>query len=231
MRVDLLYLAHGRRKFTEASLTNLLETTNWDLVDRFVVYNDAAPDGNKTTVLLNEIIGDRAEIRLTNLKSPVGVMNHFTYRSDCEAFAKIDNDIIVPPGWLDALVQVMDDDPDLRVLGMEAGMSGIRAPEEKPQCYAYMPASHIGGVGLIRRSVLEEGPRMRPNGRFGWTEYQHRYQPVRGWIEPDLRMFALDQLPLEPWQELTTRYVGMGLNRNWPKYPEDMHFYWDWYFA
>jgi len=228
LKIDVLYLCHGRRTFTEATLWNLIHNTNWSLVDRFVVYNDAAPDGGETTALLHEMLEGSAEIRLTNLGSPVGVMNHFVWRSRCEIFAKIDNDIMVPPGWLEAMMQVMKDDPGLELLGMEPGMSGVRAPKEMPACYSYMPSSHIGGVGLMRREAFERRSYPRPNGRFGFTEWQHRYRPVRGWIQPDLRMFALDQLPFEPWQELTTRYIGMGLNRDWPKYPADMQWYWEW---
>src|SRR5262245_33923546 len=175
VKVDVLYLCHGRRNFTHVTLWNLIVNTNWSLVNRFVVYNDAATDGNKTTAILHEMLEGSAEIRLTNLKSPVGVMNHFSFRSDCDVFAKIDNDIMVPPGWLEAMTQVMCDDPDLELLGMEAGMSGIRAPEVEPERYAYLPSSHIGGVGLMRRDAFERRHFPRPNGRFGFTEWQHRY--------------------------------------------------------
>lgn len=228
MKVDVLYLCHGRKRFTAETLPILLQNTNWSRVNEFIVYNDATPDHHETSELLQRILPDGVTVRQTNLASPVGVMNHFLWRSDCDAFAKIDNDIIVPSGWLDSMIDVLDHDQSLQLLGMEPGMSAQKAPELTPECYTWTPASHIGGVGLMRTSAFDR-PWPRPNGRFGFTEWQHHYVPERGWIEPDLRMFALDQLPFEPWIETTQRYVDQDLNRAWPKYPRDMDFYWSWW--
>lgn len=227
---DLLYLCHGRREFTEVTLANLIANTDWGLVNQFVVYNDAAPDGHETTKLLHEIgLPDDTQIRLTNLRSPVGVMNHFLWRSQAETFAKVDNDIMVPPGWLEAMLSVLDHDPHLDLLGMEAGMSAVRAPDTPVECYTFTPSSHIGGVGLMRRRPFDTFSWPRPNGRFGFTEWQQRHRPQRGWIEPDLRVFSLDQLPFNPWRGITQGYHGaQGLQRDWPLYPPDMHFYWSW---
>ncbi len=228
--IDLLYLCHGRIDFTEVTLTNLVANTNWSLVDNFVVYNDAAPDGHATTKLLHDFVGERATIRCTNVSSPVGVMNHFLWRSEAKMFAKIDNDIMVPPGWLEAMLSVMEHDPQLDLLGMEAGMSVRRAPEEPVECYVYTMSSHIGGVGLMRRRPFDLIEWPRPNGRFGFTEWQHHHRSiVKGWIEPDLRVFSLDQLPFQPWKRITKGYKETeGLQRSWPQYPRDMNIYWDW---
>jgi hypothetical protein len=228
--IDLLYLCHGRIEFTEASLTTLIANTNWGLVNSFVVYNDAAPDLNETTKMLVEDFGLKDNLRCTNLASPVGVMNHFLWRSQAEMFAKIDNDIMVPPGWLEAMLSVMDHDPQLDLLGMEAGMSAVRAPDTPVECYTSTPCSHIGGVGLMRRRPFDTLDWPRPNGRFGFTEWQHHHRSVQcGWIEPDLRMFSLDQIPFEPWLRITKGYKETdGLQRNWEPYPDDMNWYWDW---
>lgn len=227
--IDLLYLCHGRIEFTEATLTTLVANTNWSLVDNFVVYNDAAPDGHETTKMLHDTFGLGASLRCTNLGSPVAVMNHFLWRSQAEMFAKIDNDIMVPPGWLEAMLGVMETHPHLDLLGMEAGHGETRASEEAPEVYGYTEATHIGGVGLMRRRYFDEHPWPRPNGRFGFTEHQHRYHPPCGWINPDLRVFSLDQLPFNPWRGYTLGYQGReGLQRDWPLYDPDAHVYWSW---
>jgi hypothetical protein len=112
---------------------------------------------------------------------------------------------------------------------MEPGMSGVGATDE-PCVYSYMPASHIGGVGLMRRSAFERLPPPIPDGRFGFTEWQHEHEPVRGWIQPDLRMFSLDQLPLEPWLSITAAYKQVPrLQRDWSPYSKKMSYYWDWW--
>jgi hypothetical protein len=232
VKVDVLYLCHGRLEFTKASLPALLRNTDWSRVGKFVVYNDAAPDHPATYEYLRGLDDDRIKLRDTNCGSPVGVMNHFLARSKAKLFAKIDNDIVVPEGWLETLAGVMERDPDLELLGMEAGMSGLQ-PTDDPKAhvvYSYMPATHIGGVGLMRRSAFDRLPLPVPDGRFGFTEWQHEHMPVRGWVQPDLRMFALDLLPIEPWMSITAAYKKVpGLQRDWSQYAPTMSYYWEWF--
>lgn len=228
--IDVLYLCHGRLEFTKASLANLIAHTPWEKVNEFVVYNDAAPDHPATFDYLNswEPGAVRMTVRNTNLGSPVGVMNHFLNRSHAEMFAKIDNDIIVPSGWFDALSGVMDRFPQLQLLGMEPSMSGVQPFDSEP--FDYVDSTHIGGVGMMRRHCFERHGYPVPDGRFGFTEWQHTFQPQRGWIRPDLRMFSLDFLPVEPWAGLTERYKQTpGLQRTWPSYDPKMSHYWDWW--
>jgi hypothetical protein len=126
---------------------------------------------------------------------------------------------------------VMERSPTLELLGAEPGHSGITA-EEDPYpgvVHSYLPVAHIGGVGLMRKSAFDKRERPVPNGRFGFTEWQHEHKPNVGWILPDLRLFALDQLPIEPWLTITRRYVGAGLNRRWPKYNMTHAALWNWW--
>ncbi len=230
--IDLLYLCHGRIEFTRATLTNLYVMTDWSLVNDFVVYHDR-PCDEQTEPFLTRALDDFGfgEIRTTDLGSPVGVMNHYLHRSRAEVFAKIDNDIIVPGGWFGLMAGVMTANPELELLGMEPGMSGRRPDEDDSHnLYHYEPASHIGGVGMMRRSAFQRLPEPVPNGRFGFTEWQHTHNPDRGWIKPDLRMFSLDFLPVEPWQSLTEQYMKTpGLQREWPKYNPSMSWSWEWW--
>jgi len=235
-KVDILYPCHGRLEFTKATLPALLQNTDWSRVNEFVVYNDAAPDHPLTFQFLHESAPDVYEgmtVRDTNIGSPVGVMNHFLARSKARIFAKIDNDIVVPPGWLENMLSVMEADPDLMLLGMEPGMSAQPAsPENDQSCWTWTPATHIGGVGLMRRQAFDGHPPLVPDGRFGFTEWQHTYEPVRGWIEPDLRCFPLDMIPVEPWTTITEAYKkvpGGRLQRDWSTYDPAMSYYWDWF--
>lgn len=232
MLVDILYLAKGRREFTDFTLQMLVKNTNWDLVNKLVIYDDGSskPDRvwlhKKTTKLKM-----RNEFRTTDFGSPVGVMNHFLDRREADVFAKIDNDIVVPPGWLEAMTSVMEAETELDLLGMEAGMSGRPADDWDGVYGVNRDCSHIGGVGLMNTRVFRRYARPVPNGRFGFTEFQHRVYPPRAWIKPDLRMCALDQLPFDPWVGLTEIYKNHpGLQRDWPKYPADMvDYYWKWW--
>lgn len=229
MKTDVLYLCHGRLLFTQETLTNLVRNTDWETVNEFVVYHDASKDEGQTNDFVKAVLGELGfgTLRMTNLRSPVAVMRHFLGRTKADSFAKIDSDIIVPKNWLPELRKVMLANPDLELLGMEPGMSGEQPGSRRKR--SYTPATHIGGVGLMRTSAFERFPPLVADGRFGFTEWQHENEPVRGWIKPDLRMFALDQLPFEPWLSLTQQYVAEGVNREWGKYDPSMHYYWRWY--
>lgn len=232
MRTDVLYLCHGRLEFTIASLMQLLDHTDWSPVNDLIVYNDATPDRRgETSAFVREALADAGlgTFRETNLGSPVAVMNHYLNRSVADRFAKIDNDIIVGTNWLTHLSAVMDEYPDLDLLGMEPGMSGCRAIDDPlaTAVYGYTPASHIGGVGLMRCEAFERYGFPEPNGRFGFTEWQHTFQPRRGWIQPDLRTFALDCVPRLPWCAYAATYKQTSdLQRDWPQYKDPSIYDW-----
>lgn len=236
MSLDVIYLAHNRLEFTQASFPNLLENTNWDLVRQLVVFDDRSEDGTRQ-YLYKAIHGCPVEYHLheTSFGSPVRTMNTYVAGNDSEFFAKIDSDIMVPPGWLDALTQVAAAARHIDALGMEAGREGLNdaAWLEPGFVYGYQPCSHIGGVGLIRTDALGRRPRIVANGRYGWTEFQQQWDLGRAWITPDLRVFSLDQLPFGRWRQLAESYSesGWGRERVWPAYHGRwMSDYWEWAF-
>lgn len=233
----MLYLAKGRRYFTEASFATLLDSTDWNLVDRLFVYDDGSTKKDNSREAIRELLPrfevhlhDRVHYIETSYGSPVAVMNDYLGRSTAEMFAKIDNDIIVPPFWLNRLLDVMVAHPHLELLGMQPGM-GAPEGEAPEQGYQYVSATHIGGVGLMRTGAFWKRPvKMVADGRFGFTEWQHTQEPLSGWITPDLRMFSLDWLPVEPWRELTEAYMKKpDLQRRWPLYSPSMSRYWSWW--
>lgn len=229
---DILYLAFNRFEFTEITFSWLLENTNWDLVDRLIVYDDGSHDG--TREWLRENIRDCPQehyLRETRLMSPVAVMNDYVKKSDSKWFCKIDSDICLPPSWLEAMTSVIDNH-DLDLLGMEAGMSGTPEDGWGGSYGINTDCSHIGGVGFMRTSAIRRYPHPIPNGRFGWTESQHKFKRKSAWIAPDLRMASLDKVPLEPFVSLTEKYKNEGkhIQRHWEPYPiENAHYYWGWF--
>lgn len=226
MSLDVLYLSWNRWEFTEATLPLLWANTEWDLVRRFVVYDD----GSEPPILakLEALVASspvEIDFRKTHHRSPVAVMRDYLTHEPASTFAKIDNDVAVPPGWLSDLLSVWADRIDL--LGMELGQPhGLLAANGEPR--RFVESSHIGGVGLMRTSAFERYPKMRPVGRFGFTEWQHTYRPVRGWIFPEVNAPCLDRLPTEPWVGLSERYESFGWQRPWWKYPAEASRYWEW---
>jgi len=204
--VDLLFLAHNRLEFTRESLAALAAGTDWDRV-ALHLYDDLSTDG-AGDVLKDAAKSMGGELTRRKFGSPVAAMNDLLLRHTTREFvAKVDNDTVVPPGWLDECLGVMDRHPELDLLGIEA----FTPPGDGPR--TYRPGPHIGGIGLFRRRAF----RTRPNvdGRFfGFTAWQQKNARC-GWIAPALPVFLLDRMPTEPWRSLTERYIGKGWQRRW----------------
>lgn len=226
--IDLLFLACNRREFTQASLQALRVNTDWGKVGRAYLYDDNSTDGTPQCLLEPDL---PVETRVISgvFGSPVSVMNHYLSALDAtnnEIFAKIDNDTMVPPGWLGAALQVMDAHRNLDLLGIEAHRSlGVEA---NGVARAFEPASFIGGIGLMRQGSFITLP--RPSGRFGFTAWQEKSPWVtKGWLKPALPVFLLDRLPREPWQSLSAEYVAKGWQRPWGQYEEKDRDLWSWW--
>lgn len=233
MTTDVLYLAFNRLAYTKVTFGLLCENTDWTLVDRLVVYDDGSTEKGARKWLeqaVKESPADRVVFRRTSFRSPVHVMQHYLSTSSADVFAKVDNDIAVPPGWLTIGLDVLRRHTRLELLGIAAGWTGF--PPTKgmlPEEYGYEKSSHIGGVGLMRTRAFGRHPDLGGEGRFGFTEYQHRHVDIpRGWVTPDMPVVQLDLIPDEPWASLAEYYVGKKWARAWPPYAPESASWWDW---
>lgn len=231
--IDIVYTTFNRLEYATASLAILRDHTNWDLVRRMVVYDDGSTDGTREML-------DRAfwewpcdvQVYAEQRMGPVALTERYVWGGDTlPVFAKIDSDVCVPPGWLEAMLAVLDEFPMVELLGMEAGMTECAGRDGVAfSGYAFEPATNIGGVGLFRTSAFHCRQRMRPDGRNGFTEWQHTHRPTRGWIRPDLPVVLLDRLPFEPWRSLSLEYVARGWQREHGLWDEVwMSWAWEWF--
>lgn len=224
--IDLLYLAHNRREFTQASMPALLANTDWRFVRRLLIYDDDSTDG-VTEYLQGLIYPVAHELRRAAFGGPVAVMNDYLVGmspTERTMFAKIDSDTMVPRGWLAQSLQVMNQHPEVALLGIEAFHRVVTERLER----SYEPAAHIGGIGVMRAGAFVTLP--RPDGRFGFTAWQEKTPAAgRGFIKPSLPVFLLDRLPREPWLSLSREYVARGWQRAWGPYGESDRDLWSWW--
>jgi hypothetical protein len=253
--IDILYLAKNRLEFTRGSLLTLRENTNWALVRRLILFDDGSEDGTAEhldscgSLLAASLNWDRnVEVAFVTAHpafgSPVKVMqDYLRIWKESPIFAKIDNDVIVPPGWLDQCMEVMEQNPDLGLLGIEPPDSRkphfsqpgrpqlTRELERAAGPARYVPCDAIGGIGLMRRSAFDGRDQMIPHSIYGgFTDWQLRNPEVkRGWIAPALKLFLLDRLPIEPFKSLSEQYIAKGWQRKWRDYDmRDSHL-WEWW--
>lgn len=233
--VDVVYLAHGRSAFTEESLGALVANTDWSDA-RLVIYTD----GSTPTWLHMAAHLLRPEY----CGGPVAVMNDYLAGGASEIFAKIDNDVVVPPGWLNTCLAVMEMYPKLGLLGIEPPasrtaapwMNGRRVPSPELAMAAgkapnFAPCDAIGGIGIMRRSAFIGADRMQRHSLYGgFTDWQLRHpEVVKGWIVPPLKVFLLDRLPVEPWASLSRKYIQEGKQRPWTNYAAADADLWNWW--
>lgn len=226
MSIDLMFLAHNRREFTNATFATLIDSTPPVLYDHLWILDDASTDG--TTDLLHEyakLCGAKATFVTKKFGAPVAAMNYVLDHTKADVLAKIDNDLVLPPGWLQTMRTVLDAHPTIDVLGMEPGFGGAPAGMAN---YAAKPAPHVGGIGLFRTRIFKRR-RPRPEKRFfGWTQFQKQHARC-AWVTPDIRCFLLDHIDVEPWHSLADGYIEKGWARAWQNYFVAGGEYHDWW--
>jgi hypothetical protein len=235
MNLEILFTARERLAFTKATFELLIRNTNWNAVTRMVVIDDES--GKESKFWLSEKVvelnrsGNYPEIEMwhTKLHSPPALMNHFIERTACDVFAKIDNDIALPPFWLENMLSVWTSQ-EIELLGMEAGQTKMAGRDGVllDGAFGFEECTHIGGVGLMNAERFRQLPPIPVRGYFGWTEHQQLYRWIRGWITPDIPCPQLDRIPEEPWLSLTAYYKQRGWNRDWPPYEKISAPYWSW---
>ena len=224
--IDILFLAYNRQEFTAAALKALWKNTCWKAVQRTWLYDDGSTDG--TLELLRSYESPTTTVVQTELRSPVAITNDFlTQRDPAPVFAKIDNDTMVCPGWLEQCLDVMDRYPEIDLLGIEPMYPCEGLDRVEPRGIEL--ADTIGGIGLMRTRAFTSLP--VPDGRMGFTGWQSRNSQVKkAWINPALPVFLLNRLPIEPWATLSATYVQKGWQRAWPgPYRPGREKLWSWW--
>jgi hypothetical protein len=238
--IDIFFLSYGRSEFTKASWAALQENTDWSRIRDLYVYTDGFEMDFPLLPVRKEpvICPDRCG-------GPVAITNRYlddTGANPVEMFAKIDNDLILCPGWLEECCQVMDRHREVDLLGVEP-TPFYNAREQVNWFFRFQglhlngserraeKCRHIGGIGLFRRRAFEGRDRMAADMRLGFTRWQTTHpEVVKAWVWPPLPVFLLDHLPFEPWRSLNLEYEAVGQQRRqWGEYPAQCRMLWEWW--
>ena len=227
--VDLLYLACNRLEFTQETFTNILSNTDWRHVHELFVYDDGSQDGTREWLESNVTkVPVPTRFVRTGFRSPVAAMVHFIESASAPILAKTDNDAVLPPAWLRQSLEVLDQHPELSLLGIEAMYPH---QDDVSLVRSYTPAQFISGLGLYRRATFSRSRPVPYQKWFGLEEWQvaQGHGLIRGWITPAIPVFLLDRIPFEPWKTYTENYIRRGWQRSWPKYdPACALWHWRW---
>jgi GT2 family glycosyltransferase len=184
--IPILMIVLDRYEYTKKALTSVLENTNYPF-KLFIFDNGSEP---KVGRYLDRITDSRVEIfhSRENL-GLVPAMNMFFDRyKDCKYVAKVDNDTVVPAGWLEKLKDVMDALPLFTVQADHYLAMPFKIDENQDfynHCYGVEFNGEMlyfyknsGGTGQIIRRDLIDKPLAKlsdtkgKGGLSGWCNMQ-----------------------------------------------------------
>ena len=231
--VDIVLLVWGRARYTELCLNRLLSSTTypWEKLHLWVVVQGTMDHADNVVRRYAEESPERFEYveYLSENEGPVRPINRFWERSTAEFVGKIDNDILVTPGWTEMMIDCLKAFPDVGVVGgwvasmdpkdaLEAGK--LRTMFARGAIYVH----HVGGNYIMRKKITEMLGGMREDQDiFAWSMYQENIKR-RGWKiaypypTPLLENMDLDEHPLCLRESLYASYADAMYFRRHKRY-------------
>ncbi len=216
MNMDVIYLTHNRKEFTQVTLPSLLRSVGnraniW-------LFDDESCDGTKEHL--------KAELKALRFCSkvllcegefgnPNAAVNSFLEMSEGNFVAKIDNDFDLRLNDLVEIAEIAFKDPELYLLGLRDD-NHLCDQEVSPirDRFTAENATHVGGIYVARREVFFEP--IPCNGMFfGWTRYQAEIKSRFGENSIRWTPMSCGRLldSLQENKELVAQYVANGWMR------------------
>ena len=204
--VAILFFTYNRLEYTRQALSALIENSRYPF-ELYIVDNhstDGTPQWLEEFRLKYPCIIKDIKYNTSNEGLP-GPTNAFWAKADTDLIGKVDNDTLVPEGWLERLVEAHSKLPELAVVGgWHFRPEDFNAQEAVARlvhrnAIAILPDEHIGGCCyLMKRSIQQQfGPMVYDEKVkiHGWTDYQHRLVEAGylvGYLYPLLQLEYMD---------------------------------------
>lgn len=222
---DILMITYNRPRYTRLSLERLLATC--DEHCRVWVWHNGSHA--ETLAVARDFESHPRFHRLHHspenlkLREPT---NWFWSQADGDLLGKVDDDCLMPDGWIGTLRQAHADVADFGVIGCWLFLEEDIVPELAEQKIHGYPGGHrllrncwLGGSGyLMKRACYEQlGPLGPKQGFTSYCQHLARRGWLHGWYYPLLYMDHMDD-PRSPHSELKTdeavqRSLGLTASR------------------
>ena len=186
--VDLLYVTYNRLYYTKRTLLELFKNAAYDF--SLTIVDNGSTDG--TVEYLKKLEReDFTGVKIIYNKNNEGLSkptNQFWENSTADYVGKVDNDVILPYGWLNRLITAYEQakTQNIKFGALGACHSLIKfldrhlkdsTIEQTEILNGYFFRQFIGGCCYIidRQLIVKNGKLKHEDTKIaGWTEYQHR---------------------------------------------------------
>jgi len=204
--VSLVMFTYNRIEYTRETLHTLMENTHYPF-DLYIVDNNSNDGTREWLETVRLEYPDRIkDIRYNSTNEGLpGPTNDFWGRVDSELIGKVDNDTLVPPGWLERLVEAHQKIPKLAVVGgyhfrpEDFDDNSVRSRLYAHHGIKILPDIHIGGCCYLMKKSIQKifGPmKFNPALKIhGWTEYQNLLAGagyIVGYLYPLIQLEYMD---------------------------------------
>ena len=179
--IPIMMITWNRLAYTKQAIKALLKNTKHPFV--LWIWDNNSIDG--TAEYLRSLDDDRIQIifSVENVGLVPPMNEFFRWYKDSEYVSKVDNDTIVPVGWLTKLKNVMDKLP-LFVIQSDHYLGLPYKLRDNQQFYDYLERlefegenlylfPHVSGTGILIRAKHMDKPIDKKEGTLsGWVDYQ-----------------------------------------------------------
>jgi cellulose synthase/poly-beta-1,6-N-acetylglucosamine synthase-like glycosyltransferase len=175
----LIFHAYKRLEFTRKSLEYLERNTKYPY--KILLVNNDNTD--ETQKVLEAYPKDKV-LKILRMKMNVGIIlptNYLWRKFPAKFFGKVDNDTLVPSGWLGTLIERLNECPRLGIIGAfhYSSMDAERILRENPERLIngkYFKAPFIGGCAYVLKKEVIDKMGLQPERSYimDFTGYQQK---------------------------------------------------------
>lgn len=181
--VDILYITFNRLRYTRKTLPAMIENAGAEF--SLTIIDNGSTDGTVEYLKVIEKKYSQVVSRIIHNSENRGISlptNVFWKMSKADFLGKVDNDTLLPPGWLARLLDAHQKSDRLGVIGgyhfntAYADMTALERRAVDVDGVRLVPDAFIGGCCYLFRKSLQEkigylhvDPKKKTHG---WTEYQ-----------------------------------------------------------
>jgi len=156
LRAIVLLSCYKRPEYTEKCIQALEVAQEYHDIEFYMVDDGS---GDSTSILLhNSSLPGTIVSRDMNVGLRDNVIDFYRHASDYQVnyLCKMDNDCMVPIGWLNDLISIMDNNQELDIISPNVYPSNIAHKISRKEAgLGYRPAKTVGGLWCMRSELVE----------------------------------------------------------------------------